>query len=168
METRGGVVRVVVQEEGGLPHFTGHEEVRVLVLDPATRGRADDPVLAYTDAAEGDESGDGWSVQRDWDLDLDAGPLALAPAAESLALAGPLRGDVREAHLLYWCVRVYGLVRDAVGVPPAADGVRYDPFGPAVRETVLASYAEVCSAVGAVFGPAAAAAQRAAFGVAAG
>ena len=68
-------------------------------------------------------------MQREFEIRLDGDPLLLEPVAATLALLGELRGDVRHTHLLYWCVRCYGAIRDALGIPPEKDGVRYAPFG---------------------------------------
>jgi hypothetical protein len=160
--SEGKWVRVVLLEEDGLPHFTGNEETKVLVLPEGSGSRPDDPVNEYTDVAEGEEP--RWSVQRDFEIRLDDDPLLLEPVAESLALLGGLRDDVRQSHLLYWRLRCYGAIRDALGIPPEKDAVHYVPFGKQARAG-LSSPDEVCVTVGQVFGPEAEAEQRRAFGL---
>jgi hypothetical protein len=122
-------------------------------------------VNEYTERPDGEEP--DWSVQRDFEIRLDDDPLLLEPAAKIMALLGELRGDVGLTHLLYWGVRCYGAVRDALGVPPGKDGVRSAPFG-RLAVSWGTSYDEVCTLVGRVFGPQAEAGQRRAFGLEAG
>lgn len=97
---------------------------------------------------------------------VEANPLAMAPVAESFGFHGFARQEERiSTNVLCLHLRMYTAIREALGISPAQDGYRWQPFRRdelplGEPHSPYPTDEEFCALVGQVFGPESEAAQR--------